>query len=135
MTQLSADRDTPLRIGSHVSDPVAGSTLIYAGALVVLNSNGYAAPGSETTGLTARGRAEHRADNSDGADGDRSVEVRRGVFRFANSGSDPVERNHIGGDAYIVDDQTVAATDGSGSRSAAGRVVDLDGTGVWVEIG
>ena len=34
---------------------------------------------------------------------------------------------------YIVDDETVAKTDGTATRSAAGKVVGLDSDGVWVE--
>lgn len=132
---LTKDRNTPRRAGDQVADPVAAGATIHAGALVVLNSSGYAAPGSTATGLTARGRAEHHVDNSGGADGDETVEIRRGIFRFTNSGSDTIDRTHIGGQAYIVDDETVAATDGTGSRSAAGEIVDVDSDGVWVRIG
>jgi hypothetical protein len=31
-----------------------------------------------------------------------------------------------------VDDQTVAKTDGTGARSVAGKVFDVDSGGVWV---
>lgn len=132
---LSKDRNTPARAGDQVSDPVAAGAVIYAGALVVLNGTGYAEPGSTATGLTARGRADEQVDNTGGADGDKTVSVRRGVFRFGNSGADPIDRTHIGGTAYIVDDEIVAATDGTGTRSAAGEIVDVDGDGVWVRIG
>lgn len=135
MTALSADRNTPRRDGDLVDDPVASGAEIFAGALVALNSSGYAAPGSTATGLVARGRAEAYVDNSGGADGDTTVPVRRGVFRWVNDGTDTVDRSHIGGQAYIVDDQTVAATDGSGTRSAAGEIVDVDSDGVWVDHG
>ena len=36
---------------------------------------------------------------------------------------------------YIVDDQTVAKTDGSSARSKAGTIVNVDDQGVWVRIG
>jgi hypothetical protein len=62
------------------------------------------------------------------------VRTRKGVFRFKNSGADPIDRSHIEGTAYIVDDETVAATNGTNTRSAAGKIVDLDAAGVWVEI-
>ena len=39
------------------------------------------------------------------------------------------------GTAYIVDDQTVAKTNGSSTRSAAGTIVDVDAQGVWVRVG
>lgn len=136
MAALTKDRDTPSRDGTTVSHPVAAGAHIYAGALVVLNaSSGYAAPGSTATGLVALGRAEGVADNSSGADGAVAVVVRKGCYRYANLVSDPVTRTGIGGNCYIVDDQTVAATSDTNTRSVAGKVVDLDASGVWVLVG
>ena len=133
MTALTQDRNTPMRRGEAYTDPVAASTTIYAGSLVCLDSSGNAVPGSEATGLIARGRAEQRVDNAAGSAGDQYVPVRPGVFRWTNSASsDEITRAEIGDTAYIVDDQTVAKTDGSGSRSAAGTIEDVDAQGVWV---
>ncbi len=130
---LSTDRNTPMRDGRICSLPVAASAKIYAGALVARDANGDATPGATATGLLGIGRAEARADNSAGSAGDISVEVRTGVFRFDNSaGADQVTRADIGADCYIVDDATVAKTDGTGTRSVAGRVFDVDADGVWV---
>lgn len=134
MTALAKDRLTPRRAGEDLADPVAADAVIYAGALIVLGATGYAAPGSTALNLVARGVAQEAVDNTGGADGDLTVRSRRGVFRFANDGTDTIDRTHIGGTAYIVDDQTVAATDGTGTRSAAGTIVDVDVDGVWVEI-
>lgn len=134
MASLTKERNTPNRAGLSVGDPVAAGAVIYAGALVVLDAAGDAAPGSTATGLTARGVAQHTVDNSGGAVGDETVETERGAWRFENDGTDPVDRTHIGGTAYIVDDQTVAATDGTGTRSAAGKIIDVDTAGVWVDI-
>jgi len=65
-----------------------------------------------------------------------TVPVRTGVFRFANSaGADEIALADVGADAWIVDDQTVAKTDGTASRSKAGRIMDVDAHGVWVSIG
>jgi hypothetical protein len=102
--------------------------------LVVLNATGYAEPGSTATTLIAAGRAEAQVDNSSGADGALTITVRRGMFRF-NNHSDAVTRTEIGKSCYIVDDQTVAKTSGTSTRSVAGKVIDLDSSGVWVEIG
>ncbi|NOR70976.1 MAG: hypothetical protein GQ532_14985 [Methylomarinum sp.] len=132
MTALTKDRNTPYRTGEDVSDPVAAATKIYAGSLVVLDASGNAAPGSTATGLKARGRAEENIDNSSGVAGDVSVAVRRGTYKFANDGS--INRTHIDATVYIVDDQTLAATDGTGTRSAAGKLIDVEADGVWVEI-
>jgi hypothetical protein len=132
---LTADRNTRRRTGDQVEDPVAGGETIYAGALVALDSNGRAVAGKTATGLTARGRAEAFVDNAGGANGDKDVPVRRGVFRWANDATDTIDRTHIGSDAYIVDDETVASNDGAGTRSVAGPIVDVDDDGVWVETG
>jgi hypothetical protein len=131
---LSADRNTPYRLGDQVSHPIAAATVVYAGSIVVLNATDYAEPGTTDTGLRAEGRAEARVDNTGGADGDLQVPCMKGVFQFANSVGDAVDRSHIGGVAYIEDDETVSATDGTGSQSAAGTIVDLDAAGVWVHI-
>ncbi len=137
MTALAADRITNIskRDGVRYVDPVAASALIYAGALVVLNASGYATKGSTATGLIARGVAVRQVDNSSGADGDEDVETEAGVFDFINNGG--ITRAHIGDLAYIVDDQTVAETDGGGTRSAAGTIKDIDSvTGrVFVKVG
>ena len=136
MTALAKDRNTARRAGDQFSDPVAASTLIYEGALVCLNASGNAVPGSTATGLVPRGVAEARADNSAGSAGDIQVSTRSGFFRFGNSASaDEITRAEIGDTAYIVDDQTVAKTDGTSTRSAAGKIVDVDSVGVWVQIG
>ena len=135
MAALTKDRNTVRRDGVQYSDPVAASTRIYAGALVCINASGYAVPGSTATTLKARGVAQEQVDNSSGAAGDKRVETRRGVFPFANSAStDEITRADIGNSAYIVDDQTVAKTHATNTRSVAGVIRDVDSDGVWIEI-
>lgn len=135
MVALTQPRNTPTRKGSNIGDPVAAGATIHAGALVVLVAAGFATAGSTATGLKARGVAQYSVDNSDGADGDQLIETERGAFRFENDAGDAIDRTHIGSNAYIVDDQTVAATDGTGTRSVAGKIIDVDTSGVWVEVG
>lgn len=132
---LTAEREARRRAADQFDDPVAADTKIWGGALVVLDGSGNAAPGSTATGLTARGVAEKTVDNGGGAAGDETVPSRAGVYRFKNDATDTVDRTHIGNDAYIVDDETVASNDGAGTRSVAGRIVDVDDDGVWVEVG
>lgn len=134
MTALTADRNTPARDGETFEPPVLAATKIHGGSLVVLDSSGWAKPGVTATGLVALGRAEKYADNSAGANGDITVKVRSGVFRWANSaGGDEITKAEIGDNAYIVDDQTVAKT--ATGKSVAGRIVDVDAQGVWVATG
>ncbi len=135
MAALTAGRNTPKRDGKDFSRPVAAATKLYQGALVCLSATGYAVPGSTATTLTADGVARADADNSSGANGAISVDVEKGVFRFVNSSAaDAITAAEIGDTCYIVDDQTVAKTDGTGTRSAAGPIVDVDAQGVWVRI-
>lgn len=135
MTALSAARPTQEMLGPLLGVPVKGSTVCYAGGLAVSNA-GYAAPGTTATGLVALGRFEATADNSTGADGAISVNIKPGTFKFANSASaDAIAQAQVGSDCYIVDDQTVAKTSGTSTRSVAGKVVAVDADGVWVKIG
>lgn len=132
MPALTRDRNTPLMNATVIAVLVASNAKIFAGALVVANANGYAAPGSTAAGLTYLGRAEESVDNTGGADGAATVPVRRlSAFKWGNDGS--ITQAHQGKTAYIVDDQTLAATDGTGTRSAAGRIVGIESDGVWIE--
>lgn len=136
MTALTAERYQTRRENTGYSDPVAASTTIYAGAIVVLDSSGNAEPASTATGLIVRGVAEETAVNSGSTAGAVSVRSRPGIFRFANSGTtDEIKRTEIGDDCYLVDDQTVAKTSATDTRSVAGKVVDVDSEGVWVALG
>jgi hypothetical protein len=135
MAALTADRNTPSREGEDFSFPVAASTKIFAGALVCINASSLATKGATATGLKTVGVAQALADNSAGLASAINVPVRRGVFRFGNSAAgDAIALADVGATCYVVDDQTVAKTDGTGTRSAAGTVRDVDADGVWVQI-
>lgn len=135
MTALTQDRNTPLRTSEQFSFPVAAATKLYAGSLVCLNASGFLTKGAVATTLKCVGVAEAGADNSAGANGAIAGKVRRGTFRFGNSAStDLIALADVGADCYIVDDQTVAKTNGSSTRSVAGKIRDVDADGVWVEI-
>ncbi|SOD42323.1 hypothetical protein [Nitrosovibrio sp. Nv4] len=132
MAALAADRNTPMKDGELISVSVAAAVKIYAGSLVAVNASGYATPGALAATLTYLGRAEEQVDNT-GADGAKSVLVRVGkTFKWLNHGADPVVQADLGKPCYIVDDQTVAKTNGNGTRSAAGTVIAIDSDGVWV---
>ena len=133
MTALTADRNTPRRDRDVESHPVKGGVTIFAGALVMLDLNGFATKGAAAVNHIAVGRAE--AQVTAATDGAANVTVRRGVFRFANSAAgDAITRAEIGDACFIVDDQTVAKTNGTNTRSQAGIIRDVDAQGVWVEI-
>jgi len=102
------------------------------GTLVVVDA-GYAAPGRTALNLRVVGRAEETVDNTGGANGAVSVLVRRGVFKFDNDPADAITQADLWADCFITDDQTVCRTNGSNTKSRAGRVVDIEPDGVWVD--
>jgi hypothetical protein len=128
------DRDTWRRPANQLAPRVAANVKINAGALVALTAAGLATPGATATTLTAAGVAEEPCDNTGGAAGAKRVTLSRGVFRFNNLGADAVTEADLLKDCFIVDDDTVAKTNGGATRSRAGKVIDVEAGGVWVEI-
>ena len=134
MTALTQGRNTPRIDGVRFSFPMLAAVVGLEGGIAVLDG-GFLKPGVTETGSVCVGRFNKRADNSSGANGDINGEVEAGIFRFANSaGGDEIALDDVGADCYIVDDQTVALTDGTNTRSLAGRIKNVDAQGVWVEI-
>ncbi len=115
--------------------PIKGGTTLTEGALVVLEK-GFAILGTSAKDLIAAGVAKARFENP-GADGDVYAELRQGVFLLYNSkGTDEIKPLHVGTMSFIVDERTVALTDGAGGRSRAGYIMQLDPSGmVWVRVG
>ena len=136
MAAITADRNTPIRAAEDFEYPVDAGKKIYAGALVVVDTvDNLAKPAVTATTGRVVGVAQGLADNSAGANGDARVKVRRGCFLFKNSAAaDLIDLGDVGLDCYIVDDQTVAKTNGGATRSVAGQVRDVGADGVWVEI-
>lgn len=135
MTILTRDRNTPVREGDEFVYPMAASVTIFAGGLVMLNAAGDATPGRTATGQIACGVAQEQKTNG-AVIGAETIRVRRGVYRFSNStAGDAITKAHIGDPCFIVDDDQVALTNGTNTRSQAGTIVDVDAQGVWVRIG
>lgn len=137
MTALARDRSPLLSEPGLRNYPVAASVLIYAGAMVAIDTSGNARPARvNTTDKVVGVNYGDTVDNSAGSAGDLTVDVRDDkVGWFGNSAStDAIARADIGRDCYVADDQTVALTDLSGTRCRAGRVHDVDATnGVGVD--
>jgi hypothetical protein len=135
MAALTIARNTPERTGNVYGVPVKAAVKPIQGGIAVLNA-GYAAPGTAALNLVAIGRFEETVDNSAGSNGDLVAQVKRGVFKFGNSSAgDLIAQADVGADCYIVDDQTVAKTNGTSTRSRAGKIVAVDSDGVWVQLG
>ena len=123
---------TPQREPHSRTFGIKAATKVYAGGMGALDANGWLVPMSTATTLKGVGRIE-RTVNNVGANGALSADVKRGVFRYANSSAgDLITLADIGSDCYGVDDQTVAKTNGTNTRSVAGKIYDVDAQGVWV---
>ena len=134
MAATTVDRATQRRDAAQFQFPVAAATKIPAGVIVAINASALAVNGATSTTLKAVGVSEAAADNSAGAASAINVKVRRGCHKFGNSASgDLITLAEVGTDCYIVDNQTVAKTNGSSTRSVAGKVRDVEADGVWVE--
>lgn len=134
MAALTGPRNTKKRSGDMRELPVKAATKIWQGSMVAVDANGLAVPMSTATTLRGIGRAEMPADNSGGANGAIKARVGAGIYPFNNSAAgDLITAANIGADCYGVDDQTVAKTDGGGTRSVAGKIYDVDAAGVWVK--
>jgi hypothetical protein len=144
MTALSADRDTPMREQprdpNYLTPEVHPGVVIWAGAIVVLE-HGQAVPARSAVGLTVLGVARSSIDNRTYpiATGGRRrrVIVVAGVAQFENStGGDQIRPEDSGAVCFLVDDRTLARTDGGGKRSPAGTVEHVDDDQrVWVDLG
>lgn len=131
---LTQDRDTKRKDGNDYAAPAAAGIVAFAGAMVALDAAGNATPAATSTTLKGAGRAKERVDNSSGSAGDENVPYEKGVFLYKNSAAaDEITRAEINENCYIVDDETVAKTDGGATRSVAGVIDEIDTNGVWVK--
>lgn len=136
MAALTSDRATAERVGDQFAYDVAAAVICRAGGIAVLDASGNVKPAVTATGLICAGRFDETVDNTAGAAAAVKARVKNGVFRFGNSAAaDLIGKAEVGDDCYLVDDQTVAKTNGGATRSLAGKVVDVDAAGVWVRMG
>ena len=126
-------RNTKRRNADKVVGLVNTGATIYAGTLLTrLAASGNIVP----AGTASAGVAVGVAEESVVGDGIKTVEYSRGCYQFKNSASgDLIGLGDIGNTCYVVDNDTVAKTDNSAARKAAGKIIDVDAGGVWVEVG
>lgn len=132
MAALAGPRATPETSDINRVFPVAAAVKCWQGGLAML-VGGYVKPGAVANNGVCVGRFEAIADNLSGSAGAITAAVKRGCFKWGNAAADAVPASQVGKNCFILDDQTVAATDGgAGARSVAGVVHQVDADGVWV---
>jgi len=130
---LIKDKGTLQKGGHLVALAVAAGAMIHGGAIVVVDA-GYANKATTKIGVKFAGIAEEAVDNTGGANGDKTINVRRErVFFAKNSVGDPIAQADLFNQCYLEDDETVAKTNGGNTRSLAGRIIQVDSNGVWFE--
>lgn len=146
MAGLTAARNTPERSGAIIdSVPVKAATKVYVNSLCSVDSSGWGVPASDTAGQIVLGRCEGTpgpgltgldADNSGGANGAVTMNVKRGAFKFDNgTAGEAFTVNDIGKNAKVVDDHTVGKVGGT-NGIVVGTFLGLDdaGASAWVQI-
>jgi hypothetical protein len=136
MAALTAGRNAPEFLGDIQEYGAQAAAVAFAGGLAVLSAAGYCAPGSVATTLKAVGAFIESKSNAAGANAAVNFRVKPGTYRFNNSSAgDLITIADLLLDCYIVDDQTVAKTNGTSTRSVAGKIIQVDAQGVWVRVG
>ncbi len=122
----------------HSEEQFAKTALVFNnGAMVAVDATGYLVPCIASTALKRVARVNvspERVVSTVGvASGVKKLKIEFGEFEWANSGGgDAIAQADVGNLCYVVDDQTVAKTDGSGARSVAGRIMEVTSAGVFV---
>jgi len=123
---LTKDRNTQRAQGPDRVGGLLASVVVYAGAIVMRNAAGYLTKGQTATLLVGCGRAEERKTGGAG-NGDETLRYLPGCFWYKNSTStDAITIAEIGEICFVVDDEQVAKTNGTNTRSPAGWVEAVD---------
>ncbi len=100
------------------------------GDMIAVDSDSEALPAADTAGLTVAGVCVRVITDDD--DDSKSVEVRDGIFPFANSETNPLTRADRNSLVYVEDKDTVSA--GAGTNGiVAGVLVDVYDDYVYVD--
>lgn len=134
MTALTEDKALQYTEGVELPFEVEESTEIFGGSFVCVNAAGYAVPGDDAAGLLFMGVATEYVDNSSGADGDKSVVLRRrGLFKAILDTAITIA--NVGDSVYLVDDQTVDIVGETTHDIFAGIIAGyIDTTHAWIDI-
>lgn len=127
-------KDVPYRDGIRIPMLMAAAMAITENQMVATNAKGFAVPAHDASAKLFFGRAEHSADNTQGADGAMYIAVTRNRhFMLANDATAPLTQADIGKPVAILADGVVGKA--AQGKLIAGTMMGLDGgTHVWVEV-
>ena len=133
MTATTSAREAKRKDEELISYPIAAVT-IPKGALVNINSAGFATNASDTASETFAGVAYETVDNSAGSAGDTSIRVQTtGTFVFVDGGGNGAQTDT--GIAFkIIDNQTITDAATTNSIVAGIAVESISTTKVRIRI-
>jgi hypothetical protein len=136
MVAATKDRNTEeIAPGRTRAFPMQANLQVFAGTIAAINASGDVGKGITSTTIRVVGVFMDAYNNLGGAAGAVTAEVDVGVFGpFANSAAgDLIAAADVGADCFVVDDQTVAKTNGTNTRVRAGKVWQVTAAGVWID--
>jgi hypothetical protein len=135
MTVLSADANIQSKdLPTILSYPVEDNVKIYKGAIVAIDTSGYATNAADTASFVVVGIADEDVDNtvSGHTAGGLNIRVVSGRAFLLTAAS--MTQAKVGAEALVSDDATVV-TSGTTNSIKVGRVVSyVSATQVWVYI-
>lgn len=146
MTALAIERNTNFAglVPARGTYPIKANVRIFKGSIVGLDSAGRAMPGGLISAGCVKvvGKASATYDNRTGsvlggAADAVDVEVEYGVFEFlsASGGGDDIVADDAGKVCFVVDDQTLALTNGTDTRAIAGLITEYRSGRVYAWMG
>lgn len=133
MTATTIAREAKRKDGEIISYPMA-AVKIPKGALVNINTAGYATNSSDTASETFAGVAYETVDNSAGSAGDLEIRVQTsGTFVFTDGGANGAQTD-VGVAFKIVDNQTVTDAATTNNITAGVAVESISATSVRIRI-
>ena len=133
MTALSANYARPSRnLGAKRPYPVNAASVIYAGALVMIDADGFARPAAALASNGGCVGVATEKVTGGAADGDKWVEVQEGEFLFA--GDTLAQTALVAGIVYADDDNTVDETQATNCPKAGIVTQYNSASEAWVAV-
>lgn len=136
MPAATADQETPFKAGDVVSYDVAAGEQIFLGALVNLDSAGDAVAGTDSaTDIGFAGVAIESVDNTGGAAGDVTVQVRRGGLHRYTADTSTLAETDVGTLVHVENDLSVALAADVTNNVVCGKIAKfISASEAWVDL-
>ena len=125
MSDITGRRANTDRQDGKVLSFQMGAENIYEGALVEINSSGFAVNGGDDSGAVFAGVAEEIVDNSGGSAGDLEIKVWTGGGVVTVASAFSAAQTNVGDEVTLSDNQTVDVAGTTTNDVVVGRIVEV----------